>query len=48
MTDAGFETAAEGCRGLRVLRLYACSAVSDAALAHIAGLQELQVSYIQS
>ena len=43
VTDAGFEEVARGCRRLEELRLYACSGVTDRALAEVGTLSSLRV-----
>ena len=43
VTDAGFEEVAKGCRNLQELRLYACSGVTDRALAAVGTLARLRV-----
>ena len=47
MTDAGFEEVARGCRKLEELRLYACSGVSDRALAAVGTLARLRVRLVR-
>ena len=47
MTDAGFEEVARGCRDLEELRLYACSGVTDRALAAVGSLASLRVRRAQ-
>lgn len=43
VTDAGVTAVARGCPRLRVLRLYANSALTDAAVREIARLSHLEV-----
>ena len=43
VTDVGYTAVAQSCPQLRELRLYACGAVTDAALQHFAELAHLQV-----
>ena len=47
VTDTGFEEVARGCRDLEELRLYACSGVTDRALAAVGTLARLRVRTAQ-
>lgn len=48
VTDAGFAAAARGFPRLRVLRLYACTKVTDAAVKQFGRLPELQVQKVDA